>query len=364
MKIAIISGEKSGDNYGAMLIDRLRGKRKDLQILATGGADMRRRADSWVDIPLSKMGFWDVLKAAKKYSRCLKTLVSRIEAFEPSSVVLIDNPGFNLRLARALNRRFRCIYYIPPKIWAHNYGRIALLKRYIDTVIPIFPFEEEIYKREKVDCAWFGHPVVDIVNKTPSCKGSNGQGIPTVGILPGSRIQEIRYILPELMTILKKLRDKRCLRIILSASDKDIETLERDIIRYYNIDVEIITGTPYELINQSALIYATSGTVNLEAFLKGKPILVFYKTSWLNYRIARLIIRAKFISPVNLYAGVEAVPEHIQKFDHNKIIAESMDLIDKEASYLRQMNYVKIIMEKTASHNVTDRISDFILKKI
>jgi len=383
MKIAVIAGEKSGDNYGAALIDSIRRIKPDVSVIGTGGEGIKRRADIFIDCPYGKMGFSGVLSRLHLFYRAFKEVKETIERENPSFVVFIDNPGLNLKLADTLGKKHTCFYYIPPKVWAHNYKRIRIIKSSIRAVITIFPFERTLYQKEGIPAFWFGHPVTDLIK---SGEVPEEGDIPVIGLLPGSREEEVRYLLPVFIRILRYASEKRKIAALLSASDKEIRRIEEDILKKEGEEITLFEGSPEKVINGSSLLLAASGTVNLEVALYGKPLLVFYKTTYLNYILARLVVYGKpllvfykttylnyilarlmvkldMISPVNLIMGEKVVPEYIQQFPYRKIVKEIDDILDKGLLYQREMEAFAHLKEVMGSGSVSEKVAGFLIKE-
>ena len=360
MKIAVIAGEKSGDNYGAALIDSIRRIKPDVSVIGTGGEGIRKRADLFIDCPYGKMGFSGVLSRLHLFYRAFKEVKETIERENPSFVVFIDNPGLNLKLADALGKTHTCFYYIPPKVWAHNYKRIRIIKSSIRAVITIFSFERTLYQKEGIPAFWFGHPVTDLIK---SGEVPEGGDIPVIGLLPGSREEEVRYLLPVFIRILRYASEKRKIMALLSASDKEIRKIEEDILRKEGEEITLFEGSPEKVIKGSSLLLAASGTVNLEVALYGKPLLVFYKTTYLNYILARLVVKLDMISPVNLIMREKVVPEYIQQFPYRKIVKEIDDILDKGLLYQREMEAFAHLKEVMGSGSVSEKVAGFLIKE-
>jgi lipid-A-disaccharide synthase len=366
MKIAILAGETSGDNYGALLIDSLRKIAPEAFIFGTGGSRMKEKLNLFLEgLPYGKMGFSDVLKNIHQFYRSFKKIKGAIEEQNPTLIVFVDNPGFNLKMAQALGNKFPCFYYIPPKIWAHNYGRIKTIKRYIRGVIPIFPFEEKIYREEGILCRWFGHPVSDLLKDfSADRQADDDKKTPVIGLLPGSREEEVRYLLPVFIRIARKLSENISYEVLLSASDSSIRETEEAILKKHGTSFRILEGTPHKVIEESSLLMAACGTVNLEVALLGKPLLVFYKTSILNYLLAKIMVKLKVVSPVNLLFGERVVPEYIQQFPYGQIIEDCMDILNKGKIYMKQMERFRSIKGQMGNLKVSEEVARFFLKQV
>lgn len=365
MKVVILAGETSGDNYGALLIEKIKKLSKDTFIAGTGGNRMRQQVDLFIEgIPYGKMGFSGILKNLRVFYRSFRRIKNEIEKLKPDRIVFIDNPGFNLKMAQALGKKFPCYYYIPPKIWAHQYSRIKIIKKYICAVIPIFGFEEEIYRKEGVVCRWFGHPAVDLLLQAQTTRIEEppaSRQVQVIGILPGSRQEEVSRLLPVFIRITQLLKHRIQCKVKLSSADPDIKSLEELILNKYREKFDIIEGPPYKVINNSDILLATSGTVNLEVALTGKPLLVFYKTSILNYLLARIVVKLKMVSPVNLLYGEKIVPEYIQRFPYDRIVNDCLDILNKGELYRRQMDRFRTITGMTGNGSVSEKTAGFIL---
>ncbi|MCM8829748.1 MAG: lipid-A-disaccharide synthase [Candidatus Omnitrophica bacterium] len=360
MKIAVIAGEKSGDNYGALLIDAIRKIEKDVFVIGTGGEGIREKADLFIKSPYGRMGFSGVISHLPLFYHAFKKVKEILKKECPSFIVFIDNPGFNLKLAQVLGEKFPCFYYIPPKVWAHNYGRIRIMKKYIKAVITIFPFEEGIYKKEGIPAFWFGHPVTDLIKTEQNLK--ERYNIPVIGLLPGSREKEVRYLLPVFIHTVKIISKRRRVKTLLSASDMPIKRIEEEILKKYHTEMEIIEGSPHIVIRYASVVLAASGTVNLEVALLQKPLLVFYKTKYLDYLIARSMVKLKIISPVNLLAGEKVIPEYIQYFPYRKITGDIEDILNKGALYRQEQELFSRIAEIAGRGNVSEAVAEFLIK--
>lgn len=367
MKIAILAGEKSGDNYGALLAESIKKILPDAFIFGTGGEKMKGRMDFFIEgLPFGKMGFSAVLANIHLFYRSFKKIKKAVEERDPSLIIFIDNPGFNLKMAEVLGGKAPCFYYIPPKIWAHNYGRIETIKKHIKGVVPVFPFEEEIYLKEGILCRWFGHPAADLMGREFQKIGDNSDENnqkPSIGLLPGSRQEEVNYLLPVFIRIVNGIAGETAVEIILSASDAGIRKTEEQILKKHGVRFKISEGSPHSVIKESDILLAASGTVNMEAALMEKPMLVFYKTSALNYLLARIMVKLRFVSPVNLLAGEKAVPEYIQRFPCGRIIRDCMEILHKGELYRKEIECFRIIKNAAGKGSVSSKTAEFILRE-
>lgn len=358
MKICILAGEKSGDNYGALLCENLRKIKEDIYFFGTGGKEMEKKGVEIIEgMPFGYMGFQSIIKKFFNYLIFMKKVIKRIEEQKPDAIIFIDNPGFNLQIAKKLNKKYRTFYYIPPKIWAHNYERIKVLKKYIDFVIPIFPFEVEIYKREKIPYFYSGHPFIDLIKDGNFIKKNKKF---TIGILPGSRMEELKYNLPVFKKIVERLKKKYQFDVLISSIDENFENYIRKIFNDFQYEVE---NEVYKVIKKSDLILSVSGTVNLEVAYMEKFLIIFYKTSLLNYFLAKLLVKINTISPLNIILGEKFFPEYIQKFNLEEVEETIIDLIEKGEIYKKEIEGFKRLKEIIKEKNVSRRIAEFIIER-
>lgn len=362
MKIAILTGEVSGDNYAALLIKNLKEVIGEVEIFCTGGEKVRQEKIEVIEgMPSGYMGYSSIILKIPAYLRFLNKLVEEIKERKPDLVIFVDNPGFNLKVAEKLNKKFFSIYYIPPKVWAHGYKRIKKIRKYCDFVIPIFPFEEQLYKKEQIPCKFFGHPVIDLIRCE---KKENVEKNKTLGILPGSRVQEVVYILPEMLKVVKKIKKVLNFDILISATDDNIEKIIKEMVKKEKIKAEILKYSPYPVIERADVILSTSGTVNLEVSLCLKPLIVFYKTSFINYMAARFMVKLDIISPVNLFIGKKVVPEYIQKFPTEKVKEDIIELFERGPLYREEIKEFEKLKEKIGEKGVSRKIAEFIKEGI
>ncbi|MCM8804374.1 MAG: lipid-A-disaccharide synthase [Candidatus Omnitrophica bacterium] len=364
MKICILAGEKSGDNYGSLLCRNFKELKPDIFIFGTGGERMEKEGVNLIKgMPFGQMGFSGVIKKIFSYISFLKKIIKEIERQNPDIIIFIDNPGFNLEIAKRLKKKFKTFYYIPPKIWAHNYKRIKILKKYVDFVIPIFPFECEIYKKENIPYFYFGHPFVDLIKEKDIQETTVKNKKIKIGICPGSRKEEIIYNLPIIKKIVEDLNKKINLEVLISLSDesfrRDIEKILKGTDFLYKI-----TDQLYWLIENSDVICAVSGTVNLEVAYFEKPIIVFYKTSFFNYLFAKLVVKLNIISPVNIILGEKIVPEYIQNFKIEEAEKDIIDLIERKDLYNKEIIGFKKMKDMLKEKNVSRAIAEFIIKGV
>ena len=319
-KYYIIAGEASGDLHGSNLVAALKQLDTNADIRGWGGDKMQLAGMELVKHyrELAFMGFVEVVKNLGTILKNLNFCKEDIRQFQPDVLVLIDYPGFNLRMARwAKQQQIKVVYYISPQVWAWKENRVKMMKQCIDKMLVILPFEKEYFRNKwNWDVTYVGHPLIEEIAKKQSIGSSlvinGGEGEahqkPVVALLPGSRKQEIEKKLPVMLEVSKAFPD--CQFVVAQAPSLDTSFYEVYTSHYPN--VSIVNNRTYDLLMQSAAALVTSGTATLETALFGVPEVVCYKGSKISYQIARRVIRISYISLVNLIMNREVVKELIQ----------------------------------------------------
>lgn len=322
-RILIVTGEASGDLHGANLAAALKARRPDLELLGVGGSKM---ASAGVQLlkgieRLDAMGLPGLAQLRQAF-RTYWTLTRFLKENRLDTVVFIDNPGLNLRLARAAKRAgHRVVYYIAPQIWAWHASRIHLIKRVVDLVLVILPFEERLYREAAVPCRFVGHPVLDAVAPTyDSAELRKRFGVEpealVIGLLPGSREREVRDLLPAMLDAASRLarsgQSGGPLTFLLAQAPTIQSGLLDALLAGAGVRVHVIRDQPHEVMAASDLLWAASGTATLQAAVIGTPTVLLYRTTWLTYRIARAVVQVPWIGLANLVAGRSIMPELIQ----------------------------------------------------
>jgi len=313
MKYYLIAGEASGDLHGSSLINELKKQDPAAVFRCWGGEQMQQAGAELVMHyrDLAFMGFWEVMKNIFTILRNLTFCKKDIDQFNPDVIILIDYPGFNLRIAKwAKKKDYKIIYYISPQVWAWKEGRVKMMKKCIDKMLVILPFEKDYFKNKwnwEVD--YVGHPLVEVVERFELRDMRNVWGDkPVIALLPGSRKQEIFKKLPVMLEVSKKFP---AYQFIVAKAPGVEEGFYDELLRPYK-NVSSVSGQTYDLLMQAKAALVTSGTATLETALFAVPQVVCYKGSWLSYQIGRRLVRVKYISLVNLIMDRPVVKELIQ----------------------------------------------------
>ena len=320
-KILMISGEASGDLHGSSLMEALKRMSPSIEIKGMGGERMRRAGLSGLDSTrLSVVGIAEVLKKLPAIRAAFKELAGMLERERFDCVVLIDYPDFNLRFAKEAGKRnVPIVYYISPQVWAWRSGRIKDIARLVTKMLVIFPFEEEFYKKFGVNAEYVGHPLTSVAvcgftkDEAKAELGLNGAN-PVVALLPGSRTEEIRRLLPlmlEGVSLFEKRLGRR-LTVILPAADGIDDGLLKEFLSKSGVDVLVFRKKTYTVMRAADIAVVSSGTATLETALIGTPMIIVYKVSRLSYLIGRRLIGIDRIGLPNIVTGSMVVPELIQ----------------------------------------------------
>ena len=357
MKYYIIAGEASGDLHGSKLIQEIKKNDLEAEFRLWGGELMSKSGGKVVKSleELSFMGFYEILinifTVFKNLSFCKKD----IKLFNPDKIIFIDYPGHNLRIAKwAKKQGFNTYYYISPQVWAWKESRVKTLKKYIDELYVILPFEREYFKKNhnyKVN--YFGNPVLNNIDEFIKKKKFKIKSKrPIISILPGSRKQEIKKILNDILKVTKKFPNYKF--IIAGVSHIDKGFYEK-IVKGNN--TKIVFNKTYQLLNSSICSIVVSGTATLETALFNVPQIVCYKTSFMNYFLAKFFVRIKFISLVNIIMGREVVKELIQDdVNPKKIEIELSNLLKNSKIKDDYKELRKIIGEGNATEKIISHI--------
>ena len=342
-RILIIAGEASGDLHGSNLIRELKKTDPGLTFFGIGGNRMKKEGTELVFHvdKLSFMGFFEVLKNLVFVRKVMKTMVAEAERRRPDLAILIDYPGFNLRFARRLkDLGIPVVYYISPQIWAWGGNRVKKMRNLIDMMIVVFPFEKAIYDRFGIDCRFVGHPFLDSVRPILSPddfhrKFDVRKNEVLVGLLPGSRWQEVEKILPVMLESTRLLSKRvRNLRLLLGLAPTIEKEKIEEMLKASPLKVTIVENLTHDLMKHSHLLLVASGSATLECAILGTPFLVLYKTSLWTYLVAKSLVSIPNIALANVVAGKRIVPEFIQnQAQPARVTDEMYEILNDKEKY-------------------------------
>ena len=318
-RVYIVAGEASGDRLAA---DLLRELKKDKKLRAFGvGGPMLKAAGQEQFLDLAKhavVGLTDVIRNLPKFLKIFRDVKHDIAEVNPDVVVLVDYPGFNLRLAKALHAEKNgpaIVYYVSPQVWAWKAGRAKFMEKILERLLVIFPFEVDWFARHAplLRTKWVGHPLAD---RWIQQSHAERDEVPCVALLPGSRVKEITKHWPILLKTARRIvQEERSVRFISMATDYEMRQRLEEIWAKYpmsGVSLDIITGQSLTQLTRCSMAIVASGTATLECAMAGLPMLVIYKASWLTYWVGRMLVKLPYLSMVNVLAGEKVVPEFLQ----------------------------------------------------
>lgn len=352
----ILTGEPSGDFHGAALIRELRSQWPGIRISGIGGPGMaKEEAYLFYDIAnLSAMGLIQVVKQFSAIKAAFNIFKRRLRTDRPDLVVFIDYPGFNLRAAQYLKSRYTIptCYYIAPKVWAWNEGRLAKIRACMDHVALILPFEAPLYKKHGIPATYVGNPLVDeypdqwLENRLSNTTKALSHERPVIGLLPGSRVSEIRTLLPVMLdAALQILKTHPGATFLISAASDIRERQIRTLVEHHPAQkhCRIVPGRPLQVFEKASAVIAASGTVTLEAGLCGLPTTIIYKVSPLTYFLGKLVVKIKYAGLANLIVNREIMPEFIQDTASPQNIARSaLGMLANPSPYIQDLKEVRL----------------------
>jgi len=367
-KILIIAGEVSGEMHGAALVAELKKSNSDLEFFGIGGNNMINAGVETLQHikDMAFLGFVEVVRHLPFILKVERSIIDFVKQNKIKLAILIDYPGFNLRIAKKLNKLgVKVIYYISPQIWAWHQSRINKIKNRVDKMLVVFPFEKEFYAKGNVPVEYVGHPLVDRIenfNYKSKDEFFKELGIEKeiLLILPGSRKHEIEKHLPELIKSTDIISGNNNFQTIVACSENLDEEYLQQFISSEN--VKIVKGDTYNLLKHSKFGIIKSGTSTLEAAIIGLPFVVIYSTSKLTYELAKRLVKIDHIAMPNIIAGKNVVREFIQNDVDAELISEHVQVLLNDESSLNnlklELNKIKTQLGGTgASKNATEIIN-------
>ena len=369
-RIYIIAGEASGDLHGANLLKELYKLDYSISVRAWGGDRMKNEGATLVKhiSELAFMGFIEVILNLSTILKNINFCKKDILEFKPDVLLLIDYPGFNLRIAQwAKKNGIKVHYYISPQVWAWKKSRVKIIKASVDKMYSILPFENDFYKQFDYETQYVGHPLLDEVENFNQVRLTKDEflnknklsQVPIISILPGSRKQEIKVKLPIMLDAVKSLKNYQI--VIAGAPNQTAKMYEE----FEAQGCKIIFGQTYDLLSNSEAAIVTSGTATLETAILNIPEVVCYKGSWISYFIARSLIKINYISLVNLIMDQQIVRELIQGECNPFKIREELDLLLYDKNYREVMlSNFEIMREKLGGQGASKKVAHSLLKTI
>ncbi len=366
--IVMVAGEDSGDFHGANLAAALKQEVPEIRLSGIGG---RKMAEEGVELifPSSRLaviGLTEVLGRLADIIAGRRAIRQHLSESRPDLLVLIDFPGFNLHLVAPFAHKLKIpiVYYISPKVWAWRQGRVATINRLINKVLVILPFEEDFFRQHDVAVEYVGHPLLDEF-KTFKCRDRRTSS--TIALIPGSRMGEIKYLLPEMITAARLYaREKPESRFLIPIAPSISSTMVAGLIPAdFRNHVTLLREPLKTVLKDAAFAIVTSGTATLETALAEVPMVVVYKTSRISYEIGRRVVKLPFFSLVNLIAGKEIVPELLQNETvPENIVAQMRAILDNRRRYTQTITELRKVKSRLGEPGAPQRAAEAIIKEM
>lgn len=369
MKYYIIAGEASGDLHGSNLIRALQKEDPQAIVRCWGGDKMSEAGATLVKHyrDLAFMGFTEVIMNLRTILRNLSFCKKDIATFQPDVLILVDYPGFNLRIAEwAHEQGLKVVYYISPQVWAWKENRVKTIKRCVDRMLVILPFEKAFYEKWNYPVEYVGHPLLEVIDRfkaDPDRKAiENPSGKPIIALLPGSRKQEILKKLPVMLEVSRQFPSYQF--IVAKAPGLEASFYDHLLAPFPN--VSYVVNQTYELLSAAKAALVTSGTATLETALFGVPEIICYKGNPVSYRIARWLVNIKYIGLVNLIMDKEVMKELIQHDLTPEKLSKELTLIledkNRQEQFAKDYNALREVLRKggNASANAARIITDWL----
>lgn len=368
MKLYLIAGEASGDSRGAELIRSLSTQESGIEFFGLGGRQMRalsqNRIEDWSE-RAGVIGFIDVLKNYGYFRKRFNEVLEEIARLQPDAVILIDYPGFNLRIAKALRKRKpsqRIIHFISPQVWAWNRGRIPQMAKTLDLMLCIFPFEKALYEQSGLKTEFVGHPMVDSL-------GSKRHGAPRdenlVALLPGSRKREVKKIFPAMVQAARLILAKRPqTRFAAAAASPEMQALMQEVLvaEGQGLECQLTLRNAHDLMQTACAGMVASGTATLEASFFRLPYVLIYKAAWLTFFVGRRLVKVEWLGIVNILAAKEVVREFLQENAQPEAIAqEVLRLLNDQAARDQLLAATDRVVAQLGEPGASDRAATAIL---
>ncbi|MDP2939205.1 MAG: lipid-A-disaccharide synthase [Candidatus Omnitrophota bacterium] len=335
-KIIIVAGEASSDMHAANLVKAIKDINPNTEFFGLGGKGMEQAGVKLLYnlVDLAVVGFVEVLKniGKIKYAFCL--ILEKAKEIKPDAAILVDYPGFNLRLAKELKKiNIKVIYYISPQIWAWGLNRVKLIKKVVDKMLVLFKFEEELYKRHGIDVLFVGHPFLDIVKPSTTQEefleaNDLSKNKLTIALMPGSRTREVETLLLIMLKSANLIQKDLSVQFIIIKSPTIPLAIFERLLNKTNLSVKVIENKTYDCINACDFVIVASGSATLEVAILQKPMVIIYKVSFFTWAFLKFMLKIPYVGLVNVVAQDKIVPECLQFEATPKMISgKSLEII-------------------------------------
>ncbi|SJZ47368.1 lipid-A-disaccharide synthase [Selenihalanaerobacter shriftii] len=370
-KVLVIAGEASGDMHAAHVIEEMKRQYDDLEFVGIGGTQM---AEAGVDIifdptKLSTIGFIEALKHLRLMYQVLDKLEKTIDQEKPDVALLVDYSGFNLKVAKLTKKkRVPTVNYFAPSAWVWGKWRAKKMARRQAKIASVFPMEAEVYNEAGAEVNFVGHPLLDIVESKFNLKESVNELVDLdkdiVGLLPGSREQEIESLLPSMLRAAEILQSRRKnIKFVLPVAETISQQLIERIVSGYEINIRMVSGHSYEVMDLAKLVIVASGTATLEAACLGTPMVIIYQTSLLTWLLGNLLVKIPYVGLPNIIMEKEIVPELLQdEVKPDNIVEASLKILDSPEYYQQIQKDLQTVVTKLGDGGAIKKVAQMVLQ--
>jgi lipid-A-disaccharide synthase len=363
MKLAIVAGEASGDLHAAEVLRELKRLDPSIETFGIGGDLLAREGMRLVHHAreMGIVGFFNVLRHLRMFRRIFDETATEIARQKPDAVLLVDYPGFNLRMARRCKELgIRVVYYISPQLWAWKQGRVKQVAKYVDRMIVIFPFEETFYREHGIEAAYVGHPLIEEIGHIQRLLKRDETV--RIALLPGSRKAEVASLLPAMLDAVEILaRERRVVAYVVQAP-----TIARELLDEYvtGKNVRVVAHDNGEAVAAADVALSSSGTATLECAVLGTPVIVMYRLSFANYWLGRMLVTIPHFALINIVAGKKIVPELIQGHVNGQNIADETRRLLEPANYATVVEELAAVRSKLGDAGASRRAAEAIMETV
>lgn len=372
-KVLVVTGEVSGDIHAARVIKEIRKLAPDVEFSAMGSRSLEKEGVEIIIDPtdISTIGFSEAFRNIKQHLANLKILKKHLDRDRPDVLFLVDNSGFNMLMARAARKKgIPVVNYFSPSAWVWGKWRARWMARNKAVIASVFPMEARVYREAGARVQFVGHPLVDLVNIEKDVAEICTQleldpGRPIIGLLPGSRRQEIKKLLPVMLeTAVKIQKEEPGIQFVLPLAEGIDSSWVASLSASYRLVIKLIENSTYEVMKVSSLLIIASGTATLEAALLGTPMIIIYKVSWSSYLLGRMLVKLEHIGLPNIVAGKKIIPELLQREVNSRgLYKEVQHLLGKPYTINRMKEELAEVKEKLGEPGAVRRTAELVLKE-
>ena len=373
-KIFILTGEPSGDRLASKVIAKLKNSKPDIDYLSVGGEHLKALGiKSLYDLKeITYLGFTRVLLNIFKIKKKINQTVDKIIEFDPDILFSVDSPDFTLRVAervKKLRSEIKTIHYVAPQVWVWREHRVKKLKKFLDHILLLFPFEKKYFEKENINCTFVGHPLLED-NEKNKIDISNiiGEDKKIISIFSGSRSSEINVLMPILLKFIKMMKEKyNDIHFIFHTTNEHRATLKNQVSHEDLENCDVISDEKIKsyILKKSFFAVAKSGTISLEICNANVPSIIIYKINFINFFIVKMLVKVKFANIINIAAGKEIIPELLQEKCNAKNIFNKVDefLTNPDLS-TNQINMIKEIIKDFKTNKSSDLASSVLINSL